>query len=106
MVMVQDRSLEAVQDRPLEAVAQGVAWAGPGPLGMLDMRAPREVGFPLVVDTCHKEGQAAGQEEAAQSYRGELEDSYPREPQDTGLACWLLQTSQTCCLPCLRGSPG
>lgn len=108
LVTAQDRSLETVLDRPLGAAAQGVAWAGPelGPLGMLDMRASQEAGFPLVEDTCHKKGLAAGQEGAVQSHQGELEDSHLREPQDTGLACWLLQMSQTCWLPCRRGSPG
>lgn len=98
---VQDRSLEAVQDRPLGAAAQGVAWAGLAqePLGMLDMRASQVVGFPLGVDTFHKEGQAAGQEGAAQSHQVGLEGRHPQELQDTGLACWLLQMSQTCWLP-------
>lgn len=66
---------------------------------MLDMRASQEVGFLLGVDTFHKEGQAAGQEVAAQSHQGALEDSHPQEPQDTDLARWLLQMSQTCWLP-------
>lgn len=66
---------------------------------MLGMRASQEVGFLLAVDTFHKEGQAAGQEGAAQSHQEGLEDSHPQEPQDTGLARWLLQMSQTCWLP-------
>lgn len=93
---VQDRSLEAVQDRPLGPAAQGVAWVGlaQGPLGMMD-----KMGFPQGVDTFQKEGQAAGQEGAAQSHQGGLEDSHSQELQDTGWACWRLQMSQTCCLP-------
>lgn len=70
------------------------------------MKASQEVGFLLGADTFHKEGQAAGQEGAAQSHQEGLEDSHPQEPQDTDLARWLLQMFQTCWLPCLRGSPG
>lgn len=76
-----------------------MGWPGTGPLGMMDMRASQQVGFPLGVGTFHKGGQAAGQEGAAQSHQGGLEDSHSQELQDTGLACWRLQMSQTCCLP-------
>lgn len=66
---------------------------------MMDMRASQEAGFLLGVDTFHKEGQAAEPEGAAQSHQGGLEGSHPQEPQDTDLARWLLQMSQTCWLP-------
>lgn len=66
---------------------------------MLGMRASQEVGFLLAVDTFHKEGQAAGQEGAAQSHQEGLEDSHLQEPQDTCLARWLLRMFQTCWLP-------
>lgn len=57
------------------------------------------MGFLLGVGTFRKEGQAAGQEGAAQSHQVGLEDSLPQELQDTDLARWLLQMSQTCWLP-------